>query len=88
MGWISWPGYGKGHLSLRLVGEGSKERWLSEQLVPTNTKVPRNRFEEWVLGLLLGLGGTERCWGGLFAGLRLGRLLDGSLRQVSTERTK
>ena len=54
-------------------------------MIPTDAKVLRGRFEERVLGLLLGLGGPERCWCGLLAGLGLGRLVDGSLRQVSTE---
>ena len=54
-------------------------------MIPTDTKVLRCRFEEGVLGLFLGLGGTERCWCGFFTRFGLGRLLDGSLRQVSTE---
>lgn len=51
----------------------------------TDTKILRSCFEERILGLFLGLGGTKRRWGGLFTRLGLGRLLDGSLRQVSTE---
>ena len=67
-----------------MKGERVKMEAALRRMIPTDTKVLRSRFEEWVLGLLLGFGGTERSWGGLFTGLGFGRLLDGSLRQVST----
>ena len=42
------------------------------RVIPTDTKVFRSRFEEWVLGLLLGFGGTERSGAGFLLDLAFG----------------